>query len=75
MPSTANEVTNSTDVSNQVFTRTLVCDLSNILRKRRLTITQVANDTGIARQTISALRKGNPKAIRLGTVSVLCTYS
>ena len=52
----------------------LTNNLSTILGSRKLKITRVSSDTGIARSTLSTLMNEESKMIQFDTVNNLCTY-
>ena len=48
--------------------------LSNLMRKKGLTITKLANDTGISRTTLTSLFHNSGNGIQFDTLNVLCNY-
>lgn len=50
------------------------CNLSILLAERGLTISQVSEDTGISRTTLTALAKNRNSGIQLETINTLCLY-
>lgn len=48
--------------------------LSNLMKEKRLTITQLANDTGISRTTLTSLFHNTGNGIQFDTLNVLCKY-
>lgn len=48
--------------------------LAELLSERQLKITQVAKDTGISRNTITATAQNDSKMIQYKTIDVLCQY-
>lgn len=48
--------------------------LSNLMRKKGLTITKLANDTGISRTTLTSLYHNSGNGIQFDTLNVLCNY-
>lgn len=48
--------------------------LAELISERSLKITQVAKDTGISRNTITATAQNDSKMIQLETVNTLCKY-
>lgn len=47
---------------------------AHILIQKRLKITQVSNDTGISRTTLTALHSNSGKGIQYDTLNTLCKY-
>lgn len=52
----------------------LKCNLKVLLAERNLKITQVSNDTGISRTTLTSLTFGYAKGIQFDTMNTLCNY-
>ena len=50
------------------------CNLKVLLAERNLKITQVSNDTGISRTTLTFLSNGEAKGIQFSTLETLCNY-
>ena len=48
--------------------------LSNLMKRKRLTITKLANDTGISRTTLTSLFHNTGNGIQFDTLNVLCKY-
>lgn len=48
--------------------------LSNLMKRNRLTITKLANDTGISRTTLTSLFHNTGNGIQFDTLNVLCNY-
>lgn len=49
-------------------------NLEKILKEKKLTVTKVSQDTGIARLTISNLRDNKSGGISFDVLDKLCTY-
>lgn len=52
----------------------LKCNLKVLLAERNLKITQVSNDTGISRTTLTSLAFNYAKGIQFDTLNTLCNY-
>ena len=52
----------------------LIPNLSVLLAERRLTVTKVAQDTGLSRTTLTALTTRSAKGIQFDTLNRLCQY-
>ncbi len=52
----------------------LIPNLSVLLAERRLTLSRVAQDTGISRTTLTALTGRSAKGIQFDTLNTLCKY-
>lgn len=52
----------------------LKSNLNVLLAERDLKITQVSNETGISRTTLTSLINGNSKGIQFDTLNTLCIY-
>ena len=52
----------------------LKSNLNVLLAERNLKITQVSNETGISRTTLTSLINGNSKGIQFDTLNTLCIY-
>lgn len=52
----------------------LIPNLSVLLAERRLTLTKVAQDTGLSRTTLTALTTRSAKGIQFDTLNRLCQY-
>jgi len=50
------------------------CNLSTLMGAKRLTIQDVSDNTGLARNTISALYHDKAKRIDYDTINKLCEY-
>lgn len=50
------------------------CNLAVLLAERNLKITQVANDTGISRTTLTSLANNYSQGIQMDTLNKLCIY-
>lgn len=50
------------------------CNLAVLLAERNLKITQVANDTGISRTTITSLANNYSQGVQIDTLNKLCIY-
>ena len=50
----------------------LIPNLSVLLAERRLTLTKVAQDTGLSRTTLTALTTRSAKGIQFDTLNRLC---
>jgi len=50
------------------------CNLSTLMGAKRLTIQEVSDKTGLARNTISALYHDNVKRIDYDTINKLCNF-
>lgn len=49
-------------------------NLEKILKEKKLTVTKVSQDTGIARLTIANLRDNKSGGISFNVLDKLCTY-
>lgn len=54
--------------------KTILHRLKILLAERNLKISQVSNDTGLSRTTLTSLAQNNPKGIQLETIDKLCQY-
>lgn len=52
----------------------IFCNLSELLAKRRMNLSYVAEKTGISRTTLTALRKNSFKGIQKETLDSLCSF-
>lgn len=52
----------------------ILCNLPEILGKRRLKIAKVAADTGISRTTLTSLYYDSGKGVQFETINSLCIY-
>ncbi len=52
----------------------ILCNLPEILGKRRLKIAKVAADTGISRTTLTSLYYDSGKGVQFETINTLCIY-
>lgn len=63
------QYTEQREVFNMILSR-----LKVLMAERDLKVSQVANDTGLSRTTLTALSNNTLKGIRLDTINTLCQY-
>ena len=63
------QYTEQREVFNMILSR-----LKILMAERDLKVSQVANDTGLSRTTLTALSNNTLKGIRLDTINTLCQY-
>ncbi|UFH65054.1 helix-turn-helix transcriptional regulator [Clostridium cadaveris] len=50
------------------------CNLSVLLAERNIKITQISNDTGISRTTLTSISNNYAKGLQFDTLNTLCNY-
>lgn len=50
------------------------CNLAEIMKSKDVKITELANKTGVHRNTLTALQKDTAQRIELGVIKKICVY-